>query len=108
MRGALGIRAPVQTASLNMANTNVTTAAWVTVISKLNAGASAIEIFNPSAATMQIATGAAGSEVALPYAILPGGSSFPIPLPVGNLQRISVKAVDQTASSGLLTMNCFG
>ncbi len=108
MRGALAIRAPLQTASLDMAGANITTGAYVELIHALTAGVSAVEIFNPSPATMKIALGAAGSEVDLPYHIIPGGSAFLIPIPAGNKQRISLKAVDQTANSGLFTINCFG
>lgn len=107
MRGSLAVRTPVQTKSLDMSGTNVTTAAWVTLIASLTYGIDAFEIFNPSAATMQIATGAAGQEKVLPYSIIPGGSAFLIPFNISAGSRISLKAVDQNATSNLLTINCF-
>jgi len=107
MRGSLAIRVPVQKAYIDMSSTNVTTSAYVTLISSLSYGVSAMELFNPSAATMKIAIGTAGSEVDMNYYVLPGGSAFLIPLPAGHSQRVSIRAVDQTAASGLFVINCF-
>ena len=108
MRGSLAIRTPVDTSRLDMSSTHVTTGAYVTITASLAAGVSAMEIFNPSASTMKIAVGAAGSEVDMKYSVIPGGSAFLIPLPAGGGKRISLKAVDADATSGIFTINYFG
>lgn len=108
MKGALALRKPVATVALDMSSTNITTAAWATVIAALAAACSAIEIFNQSASAMQIATGAGGSEVALPYTVLPGGSAVLLPIEIAKGLRLSAKAYDATASTGRLVINFFG
>lgn len=100
------------TAFLNMTVIPVTTAAWVQIVASLPYACTAMEIFNPSAATMKISKGAAGQETTgnnlIPYSILPGGSSILLPINLPSLSRISLEAVDQTASSGYFILNFFG
>jgi hypothetical protein len=107
MKGALAIRKPVQTAYLNTGSTNITTSAWVTLLAAASnlVAASAVEIFNPSGSTLIIALGAAGSEVAIPYTIIPGGTVVVLAMEIPAKTRVSVKAVDTTVSSGYMVFN---
>jgi hypothetical protein len=98
---------PVATYRLDMSGTNVTTAAWVTLTAATTKACAAVEIFNPSGSTMQIALGGSGSEVAEPYSILPGGSGIFLPWEIAKAVRISLKAVDTTASTGYFVVNTF-
>lgn len=110
MKSGLAIRKPTQTARYDLSGGAIGTSAYVTILAKASNlyASSALEIFNPSPATMKIATGDAGSEVDLPYSVLPGGMNilaFEIPKGV----RISMKAADQTSGAvGLVVINQFG
>ncbi len=108
MKGAIALRKPVATVALDMSGTNVTTAAWATVIAALGAACSSLEIFNPSGSPMQIAIGAAGVEVAIPYTVLPGGSAAVLPVEIAKGVRISAKAYDTNVTAGRLIINFFG
>ena len=92
-----------------MASTNLTTSAWTTVIAALTSACSAIEVFNPSGSPIQFALGAAGSEVAIPYTILPGGTTSFIPFEMTNKSRLSAEVVagGSTISTGYLIVNLF-
>ena len=101
MKSGIGVRKPVQTTVYALAGGAITTAAWVQILAKaLNKYAcSVVEIFNPTGSSLLIATGEPGSEVALPYTILPGGTTgwlaFEIPIGVS----ISLKAQDVTTGT---------
>lgn len=109
MKGAVAIRKPVKTVTLDMSGANITTSAWVQILAAASNlyGCSAIEVFNPSGSSIQIATGAAASEVALPMTILPGGTSGPVPFEISGGKRISLKAIDANVTSGLFVINFF-
>ena len=110
MKGAAALRRAVATTTLEMGTTNVTTAAWATLLaaaSNMNA-CSGLEIFNPSGSAMQIATGAAGSETTLPYTILPGGTTGFLAIEIPSGTRISLKAIDTNVAAGLFVLNQFG
>lgn len=96
----------------NCATTNITTASWVTLIVSMPIACTAIEIFNPSDAKLQLSIGAAGHETEtgnlLPYTIQPGGSSGLLPVNLPNGKRLSVKAIDQTVSNDYFIINFFG
>jgi hypothetical protein len=99
---------PVESTTIQLTGTPITTAAWATLIASLKYGASALELFNPSGSTIQLAQGAAGFEVPLPYTVLPGGMAI-LPLEFKAGSRISAKAVDQDATGpGQFTLNFFG
>ena len=103
------IRKPVSRAYLDTASTNITTSAWVEAIASTGQPASGIEIFNGTGRLLEIAIGAAASEVAMEYYISPGGSPAIIPLfDFAKGVRISLKAVDATADVGLIVYNFFG
>lgn len=110
MKGASALRRPTQTARLDTSGTNITTSAYVTFLAAASNlyGTSGVEIFNPTGSTILIATGTAGSEILIPYSILPGGSSIMLPIEIQKGARIAMKAVDVTASSGLIVLNFFG
>ena len=109
MKGAGALRKPVQTTTLNMTNTNVPTGSWTTLLAKAsnNVGCSAIEVFAPDGSVLQIATGDAGSEKALPYTILPGGSNLMLPMEIPAGVRISLQAIDTGVTAGYFVLNQF-
>jgi hypothetical protein len=85
--------------------TNVTTGAYVQLSAALTATCTEIEIFDSSGQTLQLATGAAASEV--PFLnIFPGGNGrVPAYVPAGS--RLAVRAVSGTASVGELDINFY-
>ena len=110
MKGALAIRKPVATLVLSMSSTNIVSGAWTELIHAIAAGkgCSAFEVFNGGSSIISIATGASGSEVAIPYSILPGGSSILIPVEIPKGVRLSAETADgTTANSGYLVINFF-
>lgn len=107
MRGLL-TRKPVQSVTLDTAIGSITTSAWKELSSALSAACSGLEIFNGSGSSIQIATGAAGSEVALPYTVLPGGTTGMISAEISKGVRLSAKAIDVTMSTGYFIVNLFG
>lgn len=94
-------------ARLVYSSTNVTTGAWVQLLSSVGTIAiTEIEIFDSSGETLELGVGAAGSEVSNSY-IIPGGNGR-IPMQISALSRISVKSVSATANSGELIINFYG
>lgn len=83
--------------------TNVTTSAYVTLSASLPIDISHLEIFDSSGQTMQIGVGASGSEQAKRI-IFPGGQGM-IPLSLRAGQRLAIKALSGTASSGEIDLN---
>lgn len=101
---------PTVTVRVDLGVTPITTAAWLQLVAALGAPACAVEIYNPTGATIMLSTGAAGLEAAstLPYSILPGGSSILLPFEFKNGGRISAKAVDQDATNNIFVLNFLG
>lgn len=91
-------------------STNVTTAAWVEIITAMPVPASAVEIFDGSGRIIKLALGAAGDEDSneLDYYIIPGGSSILLPVEFARTKRVAAKAVDANATTGSLVFNFFG
>ncbi len=110
MKGALALRQAVQTVSIDMSSTNVTTSAYLELIAALSYGASAVEVINNSASPMKLSVGAAGSEASflVPYTIPPGGTPGLIPHAFKAGARISVEALIANVTSGSLILNFFG
>jgi hypothetical protein len=101
--GLSKVHAPVRN---NYASVNVTTAAYVELVSSLSAAAKALHIFDSSGRTLVLAVGAAASEVDQIF-IVPGGNDF-IPLAIAAGSRISIKAVSANATSGELNISFLG
>lgn len=99
---------PVANYNHDYSGTNVTTGAWVEVIAATDKPCNAIEIFDSSGSILEIALGAAASEVALPYYILPGGSVLLLPFEIPKGSRVSLKALDADATAGFFILNTFG
>lgn len=96
---------PMQVIRNDHSSVNVTTAAWVQLDSALNADTSMIEIFDSSGSVLQLAVGASGAEVAIPYYIVPGGAPTRLPFILPQGARLSVKAIDANATTGQLILN---
>lgn len=83
---------------LSYASTNVTTAAYVTLVASTPNSVSKILITDTSGQLLKIAVGDAGSEVDL-FSV-PVSGSLVIPTYLANGQRLSIKAISATASTG--------
>lgn len=88
-------------------STNVTTGAWVQLLSSVGAIAvKEIEIFDSSGETLELGVGAAASEVSKSY-VFPGGNGK-IPMQIAANDRLAIKAVSATANSGEILINLYG
>lgn len=108
-RGLLS-RKPVETRRHSFALTNVTTSAWVEVISAMTWPSSSVEIFNSGGRILILSTGTAGNEDddILDYTIIPGGSEILVPSEFARGSRVSIKAIDANSTTGWLIFNFFG
>lgn len=87
--------------------TNVTTGAWVELLSTVGATAiKEIEIFDSSGETLELGIGAAASEVSKSY-VFPGGNGR-IPMQIAANARLAIRAVSATANSGEIIINLYG
>jgi hypothetical protein len=111
MTSLLG-RKPVGTIVLNAATSNISTGAWTQAIAAVLKAASNVEIFNSTGATLYVSQGTAGNETnsdkLLPYTILQGGSSMMLPIEIKAGLPITVKSLDNAATTGILVLNLFG
>ena len=102
---------PVATIFILASSTPITTAAWSVLSASIPKAASYMEIFNSTGSTFSLSKGAPGSETLLdnllPYTVLQGGSSDLIPLEISNGKPLSLKALDQTANTGIIVINLF-
>jgi hypothetical protein len=104
--GGAGATDVVETATLDYSSTNVTSAAYVTLIASTSAEITEIEIFDSSGQLLILALGAAASEVDKMY-IFPGGlGKQQVSIPAGT--RVSLKATSTSATTGLIAVNLFG
>lgn len=87
------------------ASTNVTTSAWVELVSSMPVTTSVMEIFDSSGQTLKIGFGASGSEITQLYVFPGGNGTIPVEVPVDT--RVSIRAVTGTASSGELDINFY-
>lgn len=99
-------RTAVDKARNDYSSVNVTTSAYVQLVSSLAAEAHEVEIFDSSGQTLLLATGGAGVEADKVY-IVQGGNGR-IPLRIASGTRVAVKAVSGTASSGEIVINFYG
>ena len=85
--------------------TPVTTAAFVQIESSVPKNVRAVEVFDSSGSTLQLAYGPTGSEV-LALQIIPGGNELrPLLLNLG--LPLSLKAIDADALVGECVLNFF-
>lgn len=91
--------------SLNTASTNVTTSAFVQLSASTPITTSTLIVANGTSSIIKVAVGASGSEVA--YFAVGGSSTLQVKLGTILLSsaRISLEAVDATASSGYITVS---
>lgn len=89
---------------LDYATTNVTNSAYVTLDASLSSSYGHLCIVDTSTQLMKIATGSAGSEVDL---CAFQGNGSPVVIPVYLIQgvRISVRAINTSATTGYLSVS---
>lgn len=91
--------------TLNTASTNVTTSAFVQLSSSTPIAVSRIIVANATSSIIKVAFGGSGSEVAQ-FAV---GAGSTLEVQLGAVQaaatRVSLEAVDATASSGYITVS---
>lgn len=87
-------------ANLNAASTNITTSAYVQLIASTSAQITEICMANTTGSILKIATGASSSEVDRLY--LPPSSSGCFDVFIAASTRISLEALDVTASTGYM------
>lgn len=98
-------RTYVASARLDYTVSNVTTAAWTTLIASTGGSeATRLSIFDSSGETMEIGLGGPGSESRV-LLVPPGGIEEDVVVPAGS--RISVRAVTATAVIGEIDVNVF-
>lgn len=90
--------------------TNVTTAAWVELISAMDKASSSCQIYNGSGSILKLSTGGIGLEDSneVPYYVLPNGSTIIIPIELAFGGRLSAKAIGADATVGDLILNFMG
>jgi hypothetical protein len=98
---------PCQVIRNDYSSTSVTTSAWVQLDSSMNADTHELEIFDSSGSVLKLGIGASGSETDIPFHIIPGGNANRIAVSIPQGSRLAIKAVDATASSGQLVINCY-
>lgn len=99
--------APLAKARIDFSVTNVTTGAWVQLISSVGSTSiKRVQVFMSQANTLELAFGGAGSEVSQIY-IFPGGNEvFEMDIPANT--RLSLRAVSSTANTGEILVNLLG
>lgn len=109
MKDAVAIRYAVGTpAAVNTGTSNVTSAAWVQLISQANRtyACSAALLSNAGAQPLLLGKGSAGVEVSTGL-IIPPSSYQIIPMELAKSVRLAVKSSGDTQTSGWLTFSCF-
>lgn len=100
----------------NYATTNVPqSSTWTALINsatsaqaKVPSGATAIEVFDSSGSTMELAVGASGAQLSLNFLIPPGGDTILVPVPLTGGALLWARAKDSSASTGELVLNFYG
>jgi hypothetical protein len=98
-------RSTVHTVRHVYSSTPVNTTNWQQIISSVSAGIRRIEIFDSSGQTLELGTGAAGSETRR-ILIFPGGNGF-VPLSISTGARVSIRAVSGIANEGEILINFY-
>jgi hypothetical protein len=94
--------------ALDTSSTNITSAAYVQLFASTTAAVSWVSIFNGSGSVLELATGAAGSEV-VQLAVPPGG--IEARLAIAASVRVAVRrypSVSTDMTSGFFTINLLG
>lgn len=109
MKGALALRKPVGTAAmLDTSSTSVTSSAYVTLQAATAANCNSIQISNSGAQPILLATGSAGNEVNTGIVIAPSsGGQWLIPIEIAKGVRLSLKSMNATQSSGIVSIGFF-
>ena len=100
-----GGRSKVAILRNDYASVNVTTGAYVQLTASTASIINHIQIFDSSGSVLVLATGSGGSEIDQMY-IFPGGNG-PTDLLIPAGTRVSIKAVDASATAGQFLLNCF-
>ncbi len=87
---------------LSYSGTNVTTSAYVTLVASTPISVSHVEICDTSTKLLKIASGSVGNEKDLFTVHISGCVTMPYYIVAGT--RLSIKAVDATASTGYNTL----
>ena len=100
---------PAEKLILDIASSNITTAAWTQITASTSMPCDAMSIDNTSDAVLLISTGAVGAEdnEILPIYIKACEEGQVIPFPLAKAKRLSVKAVDHNVTYGDLVLNTF-
>lgn len=91
---------------LSYAGTNVTTGAYVTLIASTAKATAHLEITDTSTKILKLAIGAAGDEIDICSVPVSGTVVVPYWIPKGT--RISIKAIDATATTGYNVLSLLG
>ena len=89
--------------ALSYSSTNVTTSAYVTLVSSSPITVSKIQVCDTSGKILKLAQGAASSEVDFCTIQVSGCVVVPVFIPAGT--RISIRAIDASATSGYNTLS---
>lgn len=100
---------PAEKLSLDIAISNVTTAAWTEITPATAQPCDAMSIDNTSDDVLLLSSGAVGAEAnsIIPIYIKACEEGQVIPLPMAKGKRLSVKALNHTVSAGDLVINTF-
>lgn len=106
-RGEAGLRGAVPTpAFLDTSITNVTSGAYVTLVTTTTNACSGILLQNTGAQPLKLAVGAAASEVDLGV-VLPIGNIWLFPHEIKKGVRLSVRSMNATQSAGMIIFACY-
>lgn len=97
---------PNNVVSLDAATTNITTSGYATLVASTPIGTTQIVVVNTTSSIVSLAVGKAGSEVDL--AAVHGGDQISFYVGLNVLSqgvRLSLRAVDTTASTGYVTVS---
>jgi hypothetical protein len=98
---------PLNFARLDISSTNITTAAYVELLSSVGATKiKKIQIFYASGTPLYLAFGAAASEV--DKKIIVPGENFTYDFEIPATTRLSLKAIGSNVTSGQIIINLFG
>ena len=64
-----------------------------------------IDVFDSTGRTLVLGRGKANSEVAEKLYIPPGGTAGPVPFQIMKGERLSIKALDTSATAGIVVIN---